>query len=86
MFKVSHRNTRTRCEICAKLTIKTLVSIYFTAYSSVSIVNFDQVNADWETSASTLEENKFIITIIDNIVLNSLCVEIGRKSIEKSED
>ena len=24
MFKVNNRNTRTRCEICSKLTIKTL--------------------------------------------------------------
>ena len=32
MFKVNNRNARTRCEIC----------------SSVSIVNFEQVNADWE--------------------------------------
>ena len=24
MFKVNYRNTRTRCEICLKLTIKTL--------------------------------------------------------------
>ena len=35
MFKVNNRSTRTRCEICSKLTIKT------------PIVNFEQVNADW---------------------------------------
>ena len=39
MFKVNNRNTRTRCEICSKLTI--------TPCSSVSIVNFEQVNAGW---------------------------------------
>ena len=26
MFKVSNRNTKTRCEICPKLTIKTLLN------------------------------------------------------------
>ena len=25
MFKVNSRNTRTRCEICSKLTIKTII-------------------------------------------------------------
>ena len=29
MFKVNNRNTRTRCEICSKLTIKTLERRYF---------------------------------------------------------
>ena len=43
MFKVNNRNTRRRCEICSKLTIKTP---YFTPRSSVFIVNFEQVNAD----------------------------------------
>ena len=33
MFKVNNRNTRTRCEISAKY--------------SVSVVNFQQVNAEW---------------------------------------
>ena len=33
MFKVNNRNTKARCEICSKLTIKT-------PCSSVSIVNF----------------------------------------------
>ena len=63
MFKVSNRKTITRCEICSKLTMKTperrhgvvLVSLlltlnlfHFTPCSRVSIVNFEQVNADWE--------------------------------------
>ena len=58
MFKFNNRNTRTRCEICSKLTIKTperrhwrLIShlpvSYFTPCSSVSIVNFEKVNAAW---------------------------------------
>ena len=44
MFKVNNRNTRTRYEICSKLAIKTP---YFTSYSSVSIVNIEQVSAGW---------------------------------------
>ena len=49
MFKVNNRNTRKRCEICSKLTIKTperrQARTYFTPCSSASIVNFEQVNA-----------------------------------------
>ena len=45
MFKVNNRNTRTRCEICSKLTIK----IPEDTYSSVSFVNFEQVNAGWDS-------------------------------------
>ena len=45
MFKVDNRNTRTRCEICSKLTV---IQTYFTPCSSVSIVNFEHVIADWE--------------------------------------
>ena len=41
LLKVNNRNTRTRCEICSKLTIKT----YFTLGSSVSIANFEHVIA-----------------------------------------
>ena len=40
LFKVNNRNTRTRCEICSKLTIKIPER-----RSSASIVNFEQVNA-----------------------------------------
>ena len=57
--QVNSRNTRRRCEICSKLTIKTpergrwycsgvfIVNFvtYFTPFSSVSIVNFERVNA-----------------------------------------
>ena len=57
MFKVSNGNTRLRCEICSKLTRKTPERrqasfrclycefwTYFPPCSSVSIVNFNQVN------------------------------------------
>ena len=48
MIKVNNRNTRTRCEIWSKLTIKTPERRYFTPFSSVFIVNFEQVNAGQE--------------------------------------
>ena len=42
MFKVNNRKTRTRCEICSKLTIKIPERRqYYTPCSSVSIVNFE---------------------------------------------
>ena len=47
MFKVNNRNTKTRCEICFKVTIKTPERRHFIPCSSVSIVNFERVNADW---------------------------------------
>ena len=50
LLKVNNRNTRTRCEICSKLTIKTPERRRrrFTPCSSVSIVNFEHVIACWE--------------------------------------
>ena len=53
MFKVDNRNTRTSCEICSKLTLKTPKRLYcklwtyFIPCSSISIDNFEQVNAGW---------------------------------------
>ena len=74
MFKVNNRNTRTRHEICSKLTIKTLeqrhwycfgvfiddFEHYFTPYSSASIVNFEQVNAGWEVTVDPVRKSLFI--------------------------
>ena len=40
MFKVNNRNTRLRCEISSELTINKV--------KVDNIVNFEQVNADWE--------------------------------------
>ena len=51
MLKVNNRSTRTRCEICSKLTIKIPERRHwrlwtnFTPCSSVSIVNFEHVIA-----------------------------------------
>ena len=65
MFKVNYRNTRARCEICSKLTIKTpkrrhwrLFGVFIAKFehvshlcSSVFIVNFEQVNVGWDVNA-----------------------------------
>ena len=61
-FKVNSGNTRARCEICSKLTIKTLErrycccsGVFIVSFEHishlvlVSIVNFEQVNAGWGT-------------------------------------
>ena len=44
LLKVNNRNSRTRCEICSKLT----------PCSSVSFVNSEQVNAQWARSTEAL--------------------------------
>ena len=43
MFKVNNRNTRTRCEICSKLTIKTPERCHLRR-SGVFIVNFEHIS------------------------------------------
>ena len=53
LFKVNNKNTK-KCEICSKYTIKTpelrprrrfgIFKAYFTSFSSLSIVDFEQVN------------------------------------------
>ena len=65
--KVNNRNTRTRCEICSKLTIKTperrhcrrssvfIVNLEHIAHLvlGVSIVNFEHIIAGWYTFSFT---------------------------------
>ena len=55
MFEVNNRNTRARCEIYSKLTVKTLERHH---RSSVYIVNSEQVNITWVWDAllSALKE------------------------------
>ena len=43
LFKVNNRNTRTRCEICLKLAIKTPEGRHW-RFSGVFIVNFEQIS------------------------------------------
>ena len=71
MFKVNNRNTRARCEICSKLTIKTPERRQWSR-SGIFIVNFEhilhlallflfadfeQINADWERSIPKAQLN-----------------------------
>ena len=55
---MNNKNTRKKCELCSKLTIKTpervvvnffIVNLltYFTPFSSVSTACFEQVNGSW---------------------------------------
>ena len=66
MFKVSNRNTKTRCEICSKLTIETperrhwrpsgvfVVNFEHThTCFSVTIAKFEYVNTGWVKSLIT---------------------------------
>ena len=62
MFKLNNRNTRTKCEICSRLTIKTperpsfwclhcWLWTYFAPCSNVSIVNLEHAVLGWVTSS-----------------------------------
>ena len=46
LLQVNDRNTKTRCEICSKLTVKTLERRQWRR-SGVFIVNFEHVFASW---------------------------------------
>ena len=60
LFKASNRNTRKRCEICSKLTLKTperrywllllTLNIFHTFFLVFFFVNFEQVNFSWVVS------------------------------------
>ena len=47
MFKVNNRNTRSKCEICSKLTMKTPERGHWRR-SGVFIVNFEHVIDGWD--------------------------------------
>ena len=52
LLRVNNRNNRTRSEMCSKLTIKTPDR----PCSSVSVTNFEHVNADWEFTFSQCQK------------------------------
>ena len=56
IFKINNRNTRTRCEICSKLTIETPERCF-----STSIATFEQVNAGWLAESKVYAKSFFII-------------------------
>ena len=47
IFKVKNRNTRTRCEVCSKLTLKTPERRQW-RNSGIFIANFELVNTGWD--------------------------------------
>ena len=63
LFKVNSRNTGKKCEICLKLTIKTLKYVIdvvlvflllnlniFNIFSTAFVVDLQQVNVSWENN------------------------------------
>ena len=67
LLKVNTKNTRTRCEICSKVTIKIPERCqrrqYFAPCSSVSVVNFEHVIAGWaRVNFELLWGNGFFMT------------------------
>ena len=65
LFKFNNKNSKNRCEICSKLTIETperrlmyftpfdvlmYFWTYFTPFSAVSVVDFEQVNISWDAN------------------------------------
>ena len=67
LLQVNNRNTRTRCEICSKLTIKTPLF-----YSIVSVVNFEHVIAGWDIinmeKITSLHSRKLLFLMINPFI------------------
>ena len=69
MFKVNNRNTRIRRETCPKLTIKTSQRHqYFPLCYSISIINFELVDADWELLVIDSVSHVFLILFSGGVV------------------
>ena len=56
MFKVNHRNTRTRCEICSKLTIKTPERRHRHFFEVIEVFS-RCFNISWQQQRSRVEGN-----------------------------
>ena len=67
LFKFNNGNTRKRSEICSQLTMKTpdvvlvflllTFRLYFTLFSRVSVVDFEQVNFSWIDFAEEIPQS-----------------------------
>ena len=87
LFKVNNRNSRKRCELGSKLTIKTPArrrrrsGLFIDnsepiskPFSSVSIVDFEQVNVCWIRKSFRESSNFFIlITMIKKSIEHHKC-------------
>ena len=83
LFQVNNRNTRTRCKICSKLTIKppewhnwfysgvfifnSEQILYF--FFTVIVITFQLVNLHWVEASHTFH----IVTIYKKTLYNSIC-------------
>ena len=80
LFKINNRNTRKRCGICLKLTIKhqndvndvilvflSIILGIFHTFFSVSIVDFEQVNVSWA-------------------MINMICVSVLRPDTQQTKE
>ena len=72
MFIVNNRNTRARCQVYSKLTIKTpfwchycYFWYYFTPFSSVSILNFEHAITCWYQNDVTWRHTVFYLLILN---------------------
>ena len=74
MFKVNNRNTTTGFEICS-------FGTYFTSCYSVSIVNFEQVNAGWVNTFRLLK--KCLIYIQFTPIYSKCSISITTENIQK---
>ena len=63
MFKVNNGNTRTRCQICSKLTIKIPERRQCFYCFSVSIVNLEHVIADGLLSIFVIFQEQLFIKV-----------------------
>ena len=77
LLKVSNRNSRTRCEICSKWTIKTTfwclycwLWTYFLPCSIVFIVNFEHVIAGWEVPEPTVSNSTLLYSDTPSVLKN----------------
>ena len=70
MFKVHNKNTRPRCPTYSKF--KVIVNIFYSVIvfnicSSVSIVNFEQLNASWDTSTLIIPLKRKIAVVCSRV-------------------
>ena len=74
LFKVKNRNSGTICEIFSKLTIKTpkrrLLWTDFTHWSGVFVIDFEQINAVWESGYGKMQSEKFHKCRVTMIMVN----------------
>ena len=79
MFKVNYKNTRTRCDTCSNLTIKTPVNFEHIShlFFSLSIVNFEQVNVSRECSL-----RRIVLTEMEKKQLTNNPYNIGKSSVK----